>query len=60
MASSNKLDNSIRYAKEHYKRIPLDLRLDDYEKLKEFVSENGETINGFIKRIIQETIEKNS
>ena len=39
-----------------YKRIPLDVRIEEYEALKEFTEKNGESINGFIRRIIKENI----
>ena len=47
---------SIKYAKEKYKRIPLDVSKEKYEQIKEHASANNESINGFIKRAIDETI----
>lgn len=59
MASSSKyMENSIKYAKEHYKRVPLDLTFEFYEKAKSHASGNGEPLNVFIKRAIQETIDR--
>lgn len=48
----------IKYAKEKYKRVPLDLKIEDYERLKEYTAEHGETINGFIKRLIADEMNK--
>ena len=47
---------SLKYAKENLKRVPLDLPKADYEALKEYTEKTGETVNGFIKRIIKENI----
>ena len=35
------------------KRIPLDIKRDDYEKLKEFADAAGESVNGYIRRSLQ-------
>lgn len=48
---------SLRYAKEKLKRVPLDLRIEEYETLKRYTERTGESINGFIRRIIKENIE---
>lgn len=45
-----------QYAKENLKRIPLDVPKSDYEEIKAHASSNGESVNGFIKRAISETI----
>lgn len=49
-----------QFAKEKYKRIPLDVAKEDYEKIKAYADNNGETVNGFIKRLISEAIEKDN
>lgn len=48
----------IKYAKEHLKRVPLDLQLKDYEELKAYTERTGETVNGFIKRAIREAMKR--
>lgn len=48
----------IEYAKKHLKRIPLDMQIEDYERLKAYTERTGETVNGFIKRAIRETMER--
>lgn len=45
-----------QYAKENLKRIPLDVPKSDYEEIKAHASSNRESVNGFIKRAIAETI----
>ncbi len=45
-----------QYAKENLKRIPLDVPKSDYEEIKAHASSNRESVNGFIKRAISETI----
>jgi len=47
---------TMKYKARAYKRIPLDVRIEEYEALKEFTEKNGESINGFIRRIIKENI----
>lgn len=44
--------NSIRYAKEHLKRVPLDMQLWQYDRLKAAASAAGESVNGYIKKAI--------
>lgn len=46
----------IEYAKKHLKRIPLDMQIEDYERVKAYTERTGETVNGFIKRAIREAM----
>ena len=55
-ASAKKKQYDIEYAKTHLKRVPLDLRLDKYIEIKAHAENNAETVNGFIKRAIDETM----
>ncbi len=48
---------TIKYNKKTYKRIPLDVRIEEYEALKAYTDKTGESINGFIRRLIKENIE---
>lgn len=57
-ASVKKKQYDIEYAKTHLKRVPLDLRLDKYEEIKTHAENRNESVNGFIKRSINETIER--
>ena len=48
------------YHKNKLKRVPLDLTLEKYDELKTHTTERGETVNGFIKRAIDETIQRDT
>ena len=49
---------NIEYAKRSLKRIPLDVQKEQYEIIKDHAENQGESVNGFIKRAINETIER--
>lgn len=49
---------NIEYAKKNLKRIPLDVQKEHYEVIKIHADSKGETVNGFIKRAINETMER--
>lgn len=48
----------IAYQKEHYKRVPLDIKKDDYQELQSVAKKVKEPINAFIKTAIDERIER--
>lgn len=47
---------TLKYKAKAYKRIPLDVRIEEYEELKNYCEKNNESINGFIRKIIAENI----
>ena len=49
-----------KWAKENLKRIPLDVNLDMLETIDNYISMTGESRNGFIKRAINEAIERDN
>lgn len=49
-----------KYAKAKLKRIPLDVQKEKYEQIKAAAVRNGESVNGYIKKAIDERIERNS
>ncbi len=51
---------SMEYAKQKYKRIPLDVTIEKYEEIKTASQEAGETINGYIKQAIDRRLESSS
>jgi len=51
---------SIKYAKENLKRIPLDVKLSVYCDIQAHAEAHGESLNGFIKRAIMETMERDN
>lgn len=55
-ALENKKQYTMDYAKTHLKRIPLDVQIDMYEKIKRAAEEAGESVNGYIKRSIEKRL----
>lgn len=47
-----KMQYSMEYAKQKYKRVPLDVTLEKYEEIKNASEIAGETVNGYIKKAI--------
>lgn len=43
-----------RYKNKVYKRIPLDVKIAEYEQVKVYSSASGESVNGFLRRMIRE------
>ena len=48
------------YARKNLKRIPLDVQKEKSEQIKAAAVRNGESVNGYIKKAIDERIERNS
>ena len=53
-----KAEYNVNYAKQNLKRIPLDVSLEMYERIKSFAAERNESVNGFIKRVILQELDK--
>lgn len=51
---------SIKYAKENLKRVPLDVPKEKYEAIKSAADAAGESVNGYIKRAIDERMSRDS
>lgn len=49
---------SQKYRANNIKRVPLDMQIADYEKLKAHAEAHSESVNGFIKRAVFETMER--
>ena len=50
---------TMKYAKEKLKRIPLDVTKEKYDEIKDHCEQMQEkSINGFIKRAIDEAMER--
>ena len=60
MSKEKKYKYITEYKKEHLKRIPLEVTKEKYDLIKEHATANNETVNGFIKRAIDETMERES
>lgn len=49
---------TMKYALDNLKRVPLDIKKTEYEAVKAHATARGEKVNGFIKRAIRETMER--
>lgn len=50
--------SAVEYAKRSLKRIPLDVQKEKYDQIKDYASAAGETVNGYIKKAIDERMER--
>lgn len=48
---------AAKYAKKNLKRIPLDVQLSDYERIKAAAAAAGEPVNTYIKTAISRRME---
>ena len=58
--SEQRKDYLYSYQKEKLKRIPLDVPKEKYEEIKAAADSAGETVNGYIKRAIDERMERDN
>lgn len=59
MAVSKKQQQSVtKYVKNHYDRINVTFPKGDGDRLKAHAESQNESVNGFIKRAVYETIER--
>lgn len=56
----NRTEYRKKYRKEKLKRISLEVQKEYYETIKAYTESTGETVNGFIKRAINETMKKDA
>lgn len=56
-ALKNKKQYTMEYAKTRLKRIPLDVQIEKYEEIKTASNEAGETVNGYIKKAIDDRLQ---
>lgn len=54
----DKAKYDINYAKAKLKRIPLDVQKEKYEQIKAAAGRTGESVNGYIKKAIDERMER--
>ncbi len=50
----------LQYAKDKLKRIPLDVKKEKYEEIKAAADAAGEPINGYIKKAIDERMQRDN
>ena len=55
-----KTQYNLQYAKDKLKRVPLDLPKEYYSEIQAHAQGRNETVNGFIKRAISETMERDA
>jgi predicted HicB family RNase H-like nuclease len=55
--SKAQIEATARYSKKAYDKLSVYIPKGDNEKLKAFVQANGESVNGFIVRLIMEELE---
>ena len=58
--SEKRKETMMEYARKNLKRVPLDVQKEHYEKIKAHAEGRRETVNGFIKRAIDETMERDN
>ena len=57
---STKAKYDIEYAKNKLKRIPLDVQKDKYEEIKAAATAAGESVNGYIKKAVDQRMERDN
>ena len=55
---TNRTEYMINYQKEKLKRVPLDLTKEKYQEVKAAADRAGSSVNGYIKKAIDEKIER--
>ena len=55
---STKAKYDIEYAKNKLKRIPLDVQKEKYEEIKAAATAAGESVNGYIKKAVDERMKR--
>lgn len=61
MAISDKRKESMyNYVKKNLKRIPLDVQKEKYEEIKAAAESAGESVNGYIKKAVDERMERDN
>ena len=58
MPIKNKAEYDMQYAKEKLKRIPLNVQKEKYNEIKTAASATGESVNGYIKKAIDERMKR--
>lgn len=56
--TSDRKEYLYNYHKERFHRVPLNLEKQKYEEIKAAASAVGESVNGYIKRAIDERMSK--
>ena len=51
---------NLKYREKSIKRIPLDVQKEKYEEIKSSAERPGESVNGYIKKAIDERMDRDS
>lgn len=51
---------TAKYKEKKLKRIPLDVQKEKYEEIKTAAAASGETVNGYIKKAIDERMQRDN
>ena len=57
-AKENKRKYTHKYTKENYKRVPLLVSHQKYDEIKAAADDLGESVNGYIKKAIDDRLNK--
>ena len=57
---STKAKYDFEYAKNKLKRIPLDVQKEKYEEIKAAATAAGESVNGYIKKAVDQRMERDN
>ena len=53
-------ESMYKYAKAKLKRIPLDVQKEKYDEIKAAATAAGESVNGYIKKAVEERMARDS
>lgn len=60
MSEKNRTEYINQYKRDNYKRVSFELKKEKFEEVKTHALERSETVNGFIKRAIDETMQRDN
>lgn len=60
MSDNKRIEYQLKYAKNKYKRVPLDLTKDKYQEVKAAADRSGSSVNGYIKSAIDEKLDRDA
>ena len=58
--SEHRKEYLLNYAKQKYKRVPLDISHDKYDEIKAMSDKKGMSVNGYIKNAIDIQLKKDN
>ena len=59
-ANKSSRTSKIKYNARNYERLYIQVKTGEKDKIKAFAENNGESINGFINRVIKEAMERDN